>query len=785
MRRTSFRFTATPPEASMLGPPHTRRPFRPSRALVSSFALLFAISIGAQQKPTIAQFMSPSSPLELTAARKADRVVWSTYDRGLRNVYTAAAPEFKPVRLTSWLKDDGIDVGDVSLSDDGSIAVFVRGHAPNREGWVANPMHDPDGAERAIWAVRTAGGEPWRITEGGAPELSPDGRWVLVVKDGQIHRAQVLPGAKSGVDSGTVPFIRAWGSQSSPRWSPDGSKIAFVSDRDNHSFVAIYDVKTRSIDYLAPSVDCDASPTWSPDGKQVAFVRRPGIPFGLQRQEGSGGIGNPPGPAAGRGRGCFSGFGRFGGGQQQEDSTRTMRTPGMYSATFAGGHSLEILVADVTNCPAPGDRLTGGCPARVLWHNEKRDSVFTNISRMLWGDDHLVFPLSPSTDEWDRYWAIRISKPAEKPVLLTTTDGLIEGAGSATLSADGETLYYCTNATDIERRHIWAVPVRGGTPKRVSTGDGIETHPRPLSSGSRLAVLSFDVAQPASVALVPSSGGEPRVVYPTLGADFPAAAHVTPQIVKITAPDGIETSNQLFLPKDLKPGERRPAMVFVHGGPSRQMLPGYHYMQFYHWSYAYNQWLASQGYVVLSVNYRRGIGYGRSFQRADSTNRQGNAEYRDVLAAGRYLQTRPDVDPSRIGIWGLSYGGLLTAQALARNSDLFVAGADLAGVHLYDNVLDTAALSYQSSAVSAIDTWKSPVFLVHGDDDRNVDFAQTVGLVQLLRAHDVHYELIVIPDEPHESLLHSRWIDTWEQVGDFLHRFVWEKQAVVGGGNGR
>lgn len=750
----------------MLRPPHT---CSFARAALSAALFLSAAPLAAQQKPTIAQFMSPPSPLELTAARKADRVAWATYEEGKRNVYTAAAPDFKPVRLTNWMEDNGIDVGDVSLSDDGSIAVFVRGHAPNSEGWVANPMHDPDGSERAIWAVRTSGGEPWRIAEGASPELSPDGKWVLFLRGGQIHRAQVLPGATTAVDSGLVPFIRAWGTQRNAIWSPDGSKIAFVSDRDNHSFIAIYDVKTRSIDYLAPSVDCDAVPTWSPDGKQIAFVRRPGIPFGQMRQPGRSG-----------GRGCFSGFGGF--GRQQEDTVPDTRTPGMYRSAFTGGHTLEIYVADVTNCPAPGDRKTGGCPARRIWHNAPDEKVFTNITRMMWADDHLVFPVSPPDDEWDRYWSIRISKPEPKPVLLTTTDGLIEGAGSAVLSPDGKLLYYCTNAEDIERRHIWAVSVAGGRPKRISTGDGIETHPRPLSSGSTVAVLSYDYAQPASVAMVPASGGKPNVVFPTLGPEFPTTAHVKPEIVWLEAPDGVKFSNQLFLPKDLKPGERRPAMVFVHGGPSRQMLPGYHYMQFYHWSYAYNQWLASQGYIVLSVNYRRGIGYGRSFQRADSTNRQGNAEYRDVLAAGRYLQTRPDVDPSRIGIWGLSYGGLLTAQALARNSDLFVAGADLAGVHLYDITLDTASLSYKSSAVSAIDSWKSPVFLVHGDDDRNVDFAQTVGLVQLLRASNVYYELISIPDEPHESLLHSRWIDTWEQIGDFLHRFVWEKQTAVGGG---
>jgi dipeptidyl aminopeptidase/acylaminoacyl peptidase len=254
---------------------------------------------------------------------------------------------------------------------------------------------------------------------------------------------------------------------------------------------------------------------------------------------------------------------------------------------------------------------------------------------------------------------------------------------------------------------------------------------------------------------------------------------VTPEVVIVKSPDGMEIHNQLFLPKDLKPGERRPALIFVHGGPVRQMLPGYHYMQFYHWAYGYNQYLASQGYVVLSVNYRSGVGYGRKFRMAPNTGGRGNAEYQDVLAAGKWLQARHDVDPSRIGIWGLSYGGVLTAQALARNSDIFVAGVDMAGVHLWGSSLDSAAVSYRSSAISAIDGWKSPVFLVHGDDDRNVDFAQTVGLVQLLRARNVPYELQVIPDDLHESMFHTIWMDTWNRSTAFLKKHVWEKPTTT------
>jgi len=446
-----------------------------------------------------------------------------------------------------------------------------------------------------------------------------------------------------------------------------------------------------------------------------------------------------------------------------------VRSPGFFENTLDGGHRLQIMVADVTKCTP----LSDGCAAKELWRADPTDRVFSNINNITWAGDNLIFPMAPPGDEWDRYFSINIANPQPQPVLLTTTDGLIEGAVSAALSRDGTTLYYCTNAQDIERRHIWAVPTAGGTPVQVSTG-AIETNPVVLSK--QIAVLYFDAAQPASVGIVPPGGGKAKVIFPTLGRDFPVAAHVTPEVLWLTAADSVKFSNQLFMPKDLKPGERRPAMIFVHGGPSRQMLPGYHYMQFYHWFYAYNQWLASQGYVVMSVNYRRGIGYGRSFQQAPNTQARGNAEYQDVLAAGRYLATRDDVDPTRIGIWGLSYGGLLTAQALARNSDLFVAGADLAGVHLYGNSLDPEALSFKSSAVGAIDGWKSPVFLVHGDDDRNVDFAQTVGLVSLLRARNVYYELQVIPDDLHESFYHENWIITFNRMGDFFKRFVWNKE---------
>ena len=695
-----------------------------------AFAALAALaaSPAEAQRFSIEDVLSPGYPVQLVAAKDADRIAWIEYEEGRRNVYTAAAPGFEPVRLTRYEDDDGRDLSNLRISDDGSTLVFLRGHAPNRDGWIANPASDPRGAERAVWAVSTAGGEPWRVVEAWNVALSPDGEWVAYAKDGAIYRAPVNPGVVTVEPE--RPLFSVFGSQGGPVWSPDSRRLAFVSDREDHSFIGVYDTDNPGITYLGPAVDRDTSPTWSSDGTKVAFIRRPGLPFGARADLG--------------------------------DANPDDLPDGMTEARFAGGHDFSIWV---------GDARTG--EAREVWHNSADDEIHREVRSVIWAGDHIIFQAEP--EGWRRYYSVAAAGGTTSPVELTPGDGIAE---YISLSPDGRTLFYATNAGDIDRRHLWRVPTSGGDARQLTHGDGIETYPAALASGSHVALLYADASQPLTVAVVAADGGEARTIR-ELPDRYPLDLHVVPEAVTLEAGDGYEFYNQLFLPPDLRPGEQRPAMIFIHGGSRRQMLLGYHYMHFYHMAYAINQYFANKGYVVLSVNYRSGIGYGREFRNAPGRGRLGNTEYRDIRAAGEYLRDRTDVDPARIGLWGLSYGGILTAQGLARDSDLFAAGVDIAGVHLWGNSIDPETVSYQSSSVAEVESWTSPVLLIHGDDDRNVAFSQTVGLVQLLRAQGVPHELIVFPDDVHDFLLHERWLITFDATDDFFDRYMGGDGAVA------
>jgi dipeptidyl aminopeptidase/acylaminoacyl peptidase len=366
---------------------------------------------------------------------------------------------------------------------------------------------------------------------------------------------------------------------------------------------------------------------------------------------------------------------------------------------------------------------------------------------------------------------------------------------SIALSPDGRQVVYAANsggdAADDDRRHLFRVPVDAARPVPLTSGAGLEWMPAVTGDGGSVVFVSAGAKSPPQPAVIPLSGGRSRMLAPgEIPSDFPTEELVVPRKVVFQAPDGTVLHGQIF--EKAGGAGKKPALLFLHGGPPRQMLLGWHYMDYYSCAYAMNQYLASRGYVAMTVNYRLGVGYGRAFQHPAHAGPAGASESQDVLAAGRYLASLPEVDRTRVGVWGGSYGGYLTAIALARSSDLFAAGVDWHGVHDWlteggeyeigafyrrrqlryekGDLKEAMDVTWKSSPDSMVDTWKSPVLLIHGDDDRNVDFHQTLDLARRLDKAKVPHEVIVLPDEIHGFLRWASWLRVEKATAEFFDR---------------
>ncbi|MGA9812708.1 MAG: prolyl oligopeptidase family serine peptidase [Terriglobales bacterium] len=668
---------------------------------------------------TLEQVMSSPFPTNLVAASHSPRVAWVFDAKGVRNVWVADAPDFGARQITHYDSDDGVPIASLRITADGRTLVYVRGSESNENGRVADPTNGVWPRKQQVWAIDVEGGAPRLLGEMGCGEedcedvqLSPDGQFAVWAARKQLWIAPV---------SGATPAHQLTdlrGDNSNPKWSPDGREIALVSARGDHSFIAIYDFGRDQVRYLSPSADRDSMPRWSPDGRHIAFVRRPGI-------------------------------------QEKIPLIPVRQEP------------WAIWVADATSAEA-----------KEIWHSGKEDNdsfpAETADKSFYFADnDKLLF--ASEQDGWNHLYSIGASGgPA---TLLTPGSFEVE---DVSLANDRRSVIFSSNQDDVDRRHLWRVDLQGGKPQALTRGETMEWSPLETGTGSDVVCLGSSATVPAKPFHLGAKGRE-MMARQALPGDFPSSQLVTPKQVIFKSEDGLEIHGQLFIPAGRsQPG---PALIFTHGGPVRQMMLGFHYMYYYHNAYAMNQYLASRGYVVLSVNYRLGIMYGRAFREAPNSSWRGAAEYKDVVAGAKYLQSLPAVDAKKIGLWGGSYGGFLTAMGLARNSDLFAAGVDMHGVHDWSVFLphwenhpgapdekEAAKLAFESSPDAAVSTWKSPVLLIHGDDDRNVPFGQTVDLAQRLRAQHVQFEELIFPDEIHDFLMWKSWIRAYGATADFFDR---------------
>jgi dipeptidyl aminopeptidase/acylaminoacyl peptidase len=690
------------------------------------FLVLLPIQLIAQNIPFSA-FKKYPFPSELCTSANGAKIAWAMDEQGKRNVYVAEGPEYQAIKITNFTKDDGQEITNLSISDDGNTVVFVRGgdHGANwDEELPVNPAFEPNPAKVRIASVSFYGGLVKYLSEGDAPVIAPDNKEVAFIKNGQVWTTAI-----DQPDSAKNLFSTR-GTVGSLEWSPDGTSLLFVSDRGDHSIIGIYSKKNTSIQWIAPSFSLDDSPHWSIDGKQIVFVRMPGR-----------------------------------GGDPDSMLVRKHRPWSIYVADIASNKATLIWKAPTT--------LRGSVPTTHGGFN------------LHWAaGDKIVF-LSYH-DGWPHLYSI--SSAGGKELLLTPGNFMCE---HIRLSSDKKFLTFSANTgpdkLDVERRHIVKVSVDKADQQVLTPGNGNEWTPVLTDQNNTIAFISA-TAQQSPLPAIRKLNGEHKTQLlgvQLVPADFPMSKLVTPQQIIFTAADGVTVHADLFLPEGGP--AKKPAIVYVHGGPPRQMLLGWHYSDYYSNAYASNQYLASLGFAVLSVNYRLGIGYGYEFHRPAKGGITGAAEYQDIKAAGQWLAKQTFVDPNKIGIYGGSYGGFLTAMALAKDSKLFAAGVDIHGVHDwgiaanimseynnktqkapdYEKAIQTA---WASSPVSSISTWRSPVLIIHADDDRNVRFNQSTDLINRLDKRNIPYESMVIVDDTHHWMKWENAVTVYSAVADYFQR---------------
>ncbi len=732
----------------------------------SALALILLLTVAAlpsvtgAQEVDLEQILGFHFPSGLVASPAGERIAWLGNEEGRRNVWGAEAPAWEARRLTDYLDDDGQELGALEFLPDGERLIYLRGGAANRDGELPNPLSVPEGVSRDLWMVSWNGDDPVRIAGPVSPRISPVEDQIVWTAAGRCMLLDLLPhrSARSSEGaSGAVtvrvrsrrvpppPPPRGAGGRQDPvfldweeppllepkilfqvrsglsdlQWSPDGSMLAFSSARDGRAILGVWNLEREELSWLTNTVDRDTSPRWSPDGSRLAFLRRPVDHRGFAI--------------------CVVDVG-------SAETTELWRSPGdgtgYYPGSVSGSYGL------------------------------------------MYGDGHIVF-----AGEWSGWNHLYVIPDGGGEVReLTPGDGIVE---NASLSPDGASIIVSHNTRSIDYRQLSRIRLADGHTLEIEASEVIAWNPVAVRNREWLAYIRSDALEPASVYIRERDEAAGVRVSP-LPEGYPLNHLVKPEQVIFEAADGVIVHGQLFLPEGLRRRDRLPAVIFMHGGSRRQMLLGWHNRGYYHNAYGFNQYLASRGYAVLSVNYRSGIGYGVDFREPDAYGYQGASEYQDIVAAGHFLQEHGNVDPDRIGLWGGSYGGYLTALGLARDSDLFKAGVDLHGVHNWADQLEwwgrgeSAGISqsvrdsmmqvaFESSPVADMDSWRSPVLIVHGDDDRNVPFEASIDLVRRLRAkRDVIFEELYFVDDVHGFLLHGNWLEVYRRAADFFDRYLKE-----------
>lgn len=635
-----------------------------------------------------------------------------------------------------------------------------------------------------------------------------------------------------------------------PRWSPDGEWLAFLYNVDGVLELSLLPAAGGEVTRLSTAGVAVGAWDWAPDGrltwveKQRVMVAKPGGEAALLL-DGQG----PVGSLKWSPDGCTLGVLRGGklallGASQGVPMLRELPTPGHVTAFWWSPNSdrIALLFMEGGQWDAAAVAVDGG---QLLWRCQtvefEHGLAWVGNDRLSLGRtsqdsirrEYAIISLADGTEEVvEREESHKGLKSEVAPVASPQGDAvaytlIVDGwahlvlrdfargtrqvllpgehedyghAGDrAAFSPDGRYVIFASSKGELQQRHLWRFDRETGEALKLTHEAGTHVNPVVSPDGKQVAFTASGPWRSAEVASMPIDGQGAAPEVNRLTRSMPAAwvpeAITLPQHITFESAEGMQIHADLFLPKGFDPSRRYPALVYIHGGPIRQMRYGWHPMHPYAVFYGYNQYLLHQDYVILSVDYRGGTGYGVNYEQANYL-KFAQTELEDCVNGSRYLKALPYVDADRVAIWGLSYGGYMTLAALTKYPDEFALGINIAGVWDFEQWARWIGKRGPGAPNYFVARWggpkgpeneevyrhvsprnfvaglKAPLLNLHGVEDEAVDFAQLDQIVRDCTEHGKDFAAIYYPDETHMFHKRKTWEDAFRRMDQAFARYL-------------
>ncbi len=664
--------------------------------------------------------------------------------------------------MTSVTLEDVLNIkylGKWDWSPDGKYIAF---------DWDDGGMHD-------LWLVEPGSGNhagvaasPRKITS--AKKGLSDFAWahdgdLYAAVDGCLYRA-----TKDSLFKELTPLFESNSTLQGLTWSPDGSLLAFGKDGKIWLF-SKPDVRFTELNLpgrVIPSGDAGGIVQWSPSSRNFAFLFKDEETYqqlGVARVDGTiiwrsyfrGSVNSPT---------------------WLDEETVYFARPG----------------ADWTSADLYTLEFSGSKPeVKLLLHEEGNGKGPVFFTSAIPSPDGTKVLLMREDDGWAHHYILDRADGSLKQVTFGNCEDFGHAGDSAKWLADSKAFLFSSNRDDLGQRHIYRHNIETGKDEKIIGLPGTNSLVK-ISPDGRIAFQHCDEFRNMDIWVAGPNGEDPYQVTFSMPSVWTPETQYLPEEITFESAGGLTIHGYLIKPKDIPAGQRLPALVWVHGGPVRQMRPGWNPLRSYALFHGFNQYLVSKGYVVLAINYRGGIGYGRDFREA-LFHKMGVDDVADVVNAGNYLKRLPYVDPERVGIWGLSYGGYMTLHSLAQYPDAFACGVNIAGIwdftqwtkwaekrygkgsqgfkyYLGGEPEESPDLYRQGSPKTFASNMKRPLLNVQGTADMNVDFQQMDRIIEDLTELGKDFELIYYPNEVHTFAKKKTWMDAMPKILRFLDRHL-------------